>query len=84
MLSLVAIGTWLPMHVVPRLRRRVGLATGVTQLSLLIALVATGYGLYYLADEASRPAWSVAHWVPGLILPALLLIHRGAGRVGRE
>lgn len=84
MLSLIIIGAWLPMHVLPRLRRRVGLVTGVAQLSLLIALLVTAYGLYYLADEASRPAWSVAHWVAGLILPALLMIHRGSGRAGRE
>lgn len=84
MLSLVAIGAWLPMHVAPRLRRRDGLATGVTQLSLLAALVATGFGLYYVADEATRPVWSAVHWLAGLLLPALILIHGGYGRAGSE
>lgn len=84
MLSLVAIGAWLPLHVVPRLPRPRGLITGITQLACLCVLTATGYGLYYLADEISRPVWSVTHWVPGLILPGLLLIHRGARIAGHE
>ena len=84
MLSLVALGAWLPMHVLPRLQLRVGLTTGVLQLGLLTVLSLTGYGLYYLADDASRSAWSVTHWVAGLSLPVLLLIHRGPYRAGRE
>ena len=76
MLSLVAIGAWLPMHVVPRLRRSTGLVTGVSQLGLLAVLAVSGFGLYYLADESSRPAWSVVHWIAGLVLAALLLVHR--------
>ena len=76
MLSLIAIGAWLPMHVVPRLRRSSGLVTGVSQLGLLAVLAVTGFGLYYLADESSRPAWSVVHWVAGLVLAMLVLVHR--------
>jgi len=84
MLSLIAIGAWLPMHVVPRLRRSSGLVTGVSQLGLLALLAATGIGLYYLADETSRPAWSVVHWIAGLVLAILLLVHRRTIRVRRR
>lgn len=76
MLSLIAVGAWLPMHVAPRLRRSSGLVTGVSQLGLLAVLAVTGFGLYYLADESSRPAWSVVHWVAGLVLAMLVLVHR--------
>lgn len=76
MLSLVAIGAWLPSHVVPRLRRSKGLASGASQLGLLAVLVVTGFGLYYVADELTRPAWSVVHWIAGLLLAILLLVHR--------
>ena len=80
MLSLVAIGAWLPMHVLPRLRQRLRLVTGIAQVNLLALIVVTGYGLYYLADEDGRPTWSTVHWAGGVILAALLLIHRRAGR----
>jgi hypothetical protein len=83
MLSLLAFGAWLSMHVVPNLRQRSGLRTGVAQLSLLAALTVTGYGLYYLSDESSRPAWSTVHWLCGLVLPVSLLIHRRRRRLSR-
>lgn len=76
MLALIAIGAWLPTHVVPRLRRRSGLVTGASQLGLLAVLAVTGFGLYYVADELSRPAWGTVHWVAGLVLAILLLFHR--------
>ena len=76
MLSLIAVGAWLPMHVVPRLRRGNALATGASQLGLLALLAVTGFGLYYVADESSRPAWSAVHWIAGLLLAILLLVHR--------
>lgn len=84
MLSLVAFGAWLPVHVVPRLRQQCHRLTGFTQLGLLAILAVTGFGLYYVAGEDSRPAWSVIHWAAGLILPAVFLIHRRAvaGRIG--
>ena len=84
MLSLIAVGAWLPMHVVPRLRSGRGLATGVPQLGLLAVLAVTGFGLYYIADESSRPTWSVVHWIAGLVLAIVLLVHRRKSPVGRR
>lgn len=84
MLSLVAIGAWLPTHVAPRLRRSSGLVTGVLQLGLLAVMAVTGFGLYYLADESSRPAWSVVHWIAGLVLAIFLLVHRRTIPVRRQ
>lgn len=76
MLALVAIGAWLPAHVLPRISRAPRRWTGLLQLGLCAVLMSTGFGLYYLADETTRPAWSLVHWTCGLGWPALLLVHR--------
>lgn len=76
MVSLLAVGAWLQAHVVPRLRGTAGRATGLSQLGLLVVLISTGFGLYYVADESTRPLWSTVHWVGGVVLAVILLIHR--------
>lgn len=76
MLALVVIGAWLPAHVLPRMARAPRRWTGVLQLGLCAVLAITGFGLYYLADETTRPAWSLVHWACGLGWPVLLLVHR--------
>jgi hypothetical protein len=81
MLFLIAVGAWLPLHVAPRLRRGAGLVSGIFQLGLLAALTITGYGLYYLAQETTRPTWSSVHWLCGLVLPTVLLFHRRRSRL---
>lgn len=78
MFSLVTIGAWFSVHVAPRLRQQYHRLTGFTQLGLLAILAVTGFGLYYIAGEDSRPTWSVIHWLSGLILPAVFLVHRRA------
>lgn len=55
-------------------------ASGWSMLSVLFWLAISGYGLYYLAGEDSRPWWSLAHWSAGLGLPLLLLLHIVLGR----
>lgn len=80
MLSLLAMGAWLPTHVLPRLRQGIRLATGAAQLALLAVLIVSGYGLYYFADETTRPTWSMIHWGTGVALCTLLLIHRRPGQ----
>ena len=42
---------------------------------VLAALTVSGYALYYVAGEHSRPVWSAAHWMVGPALPLLLLVH---------
>jgi hypothetical protein len=46
----------------------------------LAFLTLTGYGLYYVAGEASRPVWSVLHWVAGLAVAVLFVLHIVIGR----
>jgi hypothetical protein len=50
--------------------------SGVALLGLLLALTGTGYLLYYAGGDELRAAVSLAHWIPGLALPALYLVHR--------
>ncbi|MFO1394927.1 MAG: hypothetical protein U1F09_14285 [Steroidobacteraceae bacterium] len=80
MIFLVATGGWLQQHVGPRIARPVGRWSGMLQLSLLALLGASGYGLYYWADEQTRPAWSNVHWIAGLLLLVTLLLHRRVTR----
>lgn len=60
--------------------RILGAATG----AMVIALVATGCGLYYASTEVIRAAVSVAHWVIGFALPISLAIHIYRGRLQRR
>jgi hypothetical protein len=43
--------------------------------AVLAALAVTGYALYYIAGEQSRPVRSSAHWIIGLAFPMLLIAH---------
>jgi len=64
-------------------RQRLSGATAVTVLGWLIL---TAYLLYYLTDDRWRSVSAVAHWVPGLALPVLLVLHivRGRSRAKRS
>jgi hypothetical protein len=44
--------------------------------ALLIVLTVTGYLLYYAGSDELRSAVSLMHWIPGLALPLIYLIHR--------
>ena len=54
--------------------------SGWSLVALLSFLTITGYGLYYLAGEATRPIWSLAHWIPGCLLAGALALHVMIGR----
>lgn len=53
-------------------QRTIGLILG----GVLIVLIASGYLLYYVGGEDARPLISVIHWVIGLCLPLVYLLHR--------
>jgi hypothetical protein len=58
--------------------------SGVGLLGLLLALIVSGYLLYYAGGDELRAAISLAHWIPGLALPALYLIHRVKAAKARQ
>ena len=55
-------------------------ASGWTMVGFMLTLLITGYGLYYWASEETHQWWSMLHWIPGLALPVLLLLHILLGR----
>lgn len=57
----------------PRPRRRV---SGTALIALIIWLTLSGYLLYYVGDDFSRSALSIAHWGTGLALPVFYALHR--------
>ena len=79
---LVTFGALLPGHVVQGWRQRQNRSSGVFMLSVVLALVLTGYGLYYLGSEATRPWISAAHWALGLVAAAALVLHVLLGKRG--
>ncbi len=72
---LVAFGALLPGHVVQGWRRRQNRRSGILMLTVVVALALTGYGLYYLGDESTRPWISAAHWAIGLVAATGLVVH---------
>lgn len=83
MLSLFLIGSMLHLHIRRGLKQRRRLAWPLTLLFLCAMLATTGFGLYYLVNEDSRPIWSAAHWLPGLMLPLAFIAHIAVGRAAR-
>lgn len=50
--------------------------TGSFAFAMVCALILTGWLLYYVGDVPARPVISLSHWIGGLALPALYLLHR--------
>jgi len=80
MAGLVIYGSLLPVHVRRAWSIRRNIVLGIGLVSFMLLLTVTGYLLYYNADENIRPAVSIAHWILGLVVPALLAWHVVSGR----
>lgn len=50
---------------------------GSTLSASAVLLILTGYLLYYVGDEVVRPWISIAHWVVGLGIAPIFLLHYG-------
>ncbi|HEY3179501.1 MAG TPA: hypothetical protein VGL25_11530 [Casimicrobiaceae bacterium] len=81
---LIAIGAMFAHHV----RRGWALSrnrvSGTIVIAALVALVVTGYALYYLVNDANRASISIAHWAVGIALAPLFVAHVIMGRRLRE
>ena len=75
MLVLWLVGTMLHLHIRRGLAAGRNRSAGWSMIILLGFLATTGYALYYIAGEESRPVWSVLHWAAGLLLPAMVWLH---------
>lgn len=74
--SIYLLGYLYRMHVMPHLRGRRHRSTGLPQLLLLLLLIVSGYGLYYVGDAAWRDFTSHTHLLAGMVLPICLVLHR--------
>ena len=80
MAGLVIYGSLLPVHVRRAWSIRRNIALGIALVTIMLLLTVTGYLLYYAGDENTRPVISAAHWILGLVVPALLVWHVVSGR----
>ena len=76
---LIALGVMVPLHMAPNWRRRANRRSGVLMLLVVGILVLTGYALYYVGDESSRPWISAVHWIVGLGAAGVLAAHWSLG-----
>ncbi|HTS20873.1 MAG TPA: DUF4405 domain-containing protein [Casimicrobiaceae bacterium] len=77
---LIAVGAISANHVRRGWSLERNRTSGSAVIALLAILIATGYALYYLVDDASRPAVSLSHWIVGLALAPLIALHIVVGR----
>ena len=80
MLTLMLLGALFPLHIGHAWRAKKNRATGIVMLACNAVLIATAFGLYYLASETLRPWASNLHIAFGLAIPLLFLAHVKAGR----
>lgn len=83
MLALFFLGSLMNSHIRRALKSRRNLASGWSMIAVLLLLIFSGFGLYYLAGESDRPLWSLSHWLPGLALGPLFVVHIVLGRRSR-
>jgi hypothetical protein len=61
MLTLMLLGALFPVHIGRAWRAKKNRATGIVMLAFNAVLIATAFGLYYLASEILRPWASNLH-----------------------
>jgi hypothetical protein len=82
--SLLLIGSLLPLHVKFAWRTERNRFNGIFFISIVGLLILSGYGLYYIGNERLRLWTSWTHFVVGLALPVLLVVHIWRGRASRK
>jgi hypothetical protein len=80
MLTLMLLGALFPLHIGRAWRAKKNRTTGIGMLTFNAVLIATAFGLYYLASEILRPWASDLHIAFGLAMPLLFLAHVKTGR----
>lgn len=83
-MSLLVIGSLLPLHVKYAWRAHRNRSNGVFFIAIVVVLIVSGYGLYYIGNERLRSWTSWTHLGVGLGFPALLVFHIWRGRVSRK
>jgi hypothetical protein len=83
-MSLLLVGSLLPLHVKFAWRARRNRINGIFFVSIVALLILTGYGLYYIGNERLRACTSWIHLLVGLAFPILLVLHIWRGRASRK
>lgn len=84
MVMLFFLGSLMNSHIRRALKAGRNLVSGWAMIASMLLLIATGFGLYYIAGESDRPTWSALHWVVGLGLAVLIVLHVLLGRATRQ
>lgn len=84
MVILFFLGSLMNSHIRRALNARRNLASGWLMIATMAWLIVSGFGLYYVATESDRSLWSLAHWVVGLGLVVMVVIHVRCGRASRH
>jgi hypothetical protein len=77
---LVAIGSVLPIHARRAWHLKKNRTTGLVMKGAFLWMALTGYALYYFASDANEVWLPLLHWIAGLSLPLVLLVHIVRGR----
>ncbi|MHB1245068.1 MAG: hypothetical protein ACYCZH_01410 [Sulfuriferula sp.] len=77
---LVAVGTVLPIHTRRAWHLHKNRSSGFLMQAILLLLALTGYALYYFASDANAAWLPLLHWIVGLTLPLMLVVHIRRGR----
>jgi len=79
--ALIVLGSVLSVHVRRAWHLKRNRSSGFVMNSVFIWLAATGYALYYFVSEANAAWLPHMHWIVGLALPLVLVLHIRRGRV---
>ncbi|MDP4836086.1 MAG: hypothetical protein NWS01_02915, partial [Burkholderiales bacterium] len=77
-------GSVRPCHVSRAWSMRRNLWTGFFMFAKMVILSASGYFLYYLGNESIRSVTGIVHWVIGLALPIMAVVHVQRGLKSRK
>ena len=77
---LMVLGSLLQGHIARAWHLRKNLPSGLLMFGLVVLLVLSGYGLYYITDEQAHPWISALHWTGGILASAGLLLHVKLGK----
>ncbi len=72
------------VHVAPNWRRHHRRMSGIVTAGALLILIASGYLLYYVADDRWRISVSTLHWLVGLAAIVPFLVHLWHDRHHRD
>jgi uncharacterized membrane protein len=81
---MIGFGSVLPGHVSRAWSMRRNLWTGIFMFATMVVLSASGYFLYYLGNESIRSVTGIVHWVIGLALPIMAVVHVQRGLKSRK